>query len=199
MSFSPNINVWTLGKGTRGAWKLQHTTESMEDAAAVFLKLQGEGKQVALYELGLFEHEGKQVAGQVAFWWSPNLNEAMEREPEDRGIGWSDGFDTWVEYTFPQVAETALPAIWKESVPAAVLQPTERYVEASCDQCGLIVPMNQLQRFTHEVRSGRSSGASHTSGSTSRQSQGGSLSNSSKSRSFSQSNRIYYKTETLIL
>ena len=106
VSFSPNLNVWTLGKGARGQWKLHHTTDSMQDAASWFAKLEKQGKQVVLYELGLFQHEGHQIAGQVAFWWSANLNEAMEREPEDRGVGWADGYDTWVEYTYPEQVES---------------------------------------------------------------------------------------------
>ncbi len=98
MSTSPTINVWTLGRGPRGQWTLQHTTPDLDEAAALFEQLDGQGQQVALYEIGLFEHEGRRVAGQVGFWWSANLNGYMEMEPEGRGAGWSDEFDTYVHY-----------------------------------------------------------------------------------------------------
>lgn len=199
MSFSPNINVWTLGKGARGAWRLHHTTDSLQDAASWFAKLDEQGKQVALYELGLFEHEGQQIAGQVAFWWSTNLNEYMEREPENRGVGWSDGYDTWVEYTFPEQAVAALPAIREEHVPAVVAEPTERYVEAACDRCGLILPRNRLQQYIHEVKSGRTSGTYRNSRSTSQRSSRNNFSSGSSFGSSSTSGRTFYKTETLLL
>lgn len=108
MSFSPNINVWTLGKGANGQWKLHHTTESLEDAVSWLLKLEAQGKQVALYELGMFLHDGMQVAGQVGFWWTANLYGYMEGEPQGRGCGWSDGYDTYVDYTFPEEPSSSM-------------------------------------------------------------------------------------------
>ena len=98
----PSINVWTLGRGPRGQWTLQHTTADIDDATALFAELEKQGLQVALYELGLFAHEGRQVAGQVGFWWSANLNGYMQMEPEGRGAGWSDDFDAYVEYLLPE-------------------------------------------------------------------------------------------------
>lgn len=111
MSFSPNINVWTLGKGPRGQWKLHHTTDSLEDAIEWFVRLDDQGKQVALYELGAFLHQGKRTAGQVAFWWNEAFNGHMESEPEGRGVGWSDDFDIWVEYEHPEDASSSLTAL----------------------------------------------------------------------------------------
>lgn len=192
MTFGPNINVWTLGKGARGQWKLQLSTADLGEAAACFKALEQAGKQVALYELGLFEHEGHRIAGQVAFWWSANLNAFMEREPEDRGVGWADGYDTYVTYTVPEAAPTA-------SLPAAVEEPRERYVERGCDHCGKIVPMNALSRFTHEVRTGRTSGTSRVSRSTSSRSSSNSYSSGARYGSSSTSGRTHYRTETLLL
>ncbi|MCJ2109017.1 hypothetical protein MKK70_27345 [Methylobacterium sp. E-041] len=199
MTLSANINVWTLGKGARGAWKLHHTTDSMEDAAGWFTKLEGEGKQVSLYELGLFEHEGQQVAGQVAFWWSTTLNTYMEREPEDRGVGWADGFDTWVAYAIPGSGVAALPTIREEPVPVVTAKPAARYVEASCDRCGMILPMNQLHRHTREVKTGRTSGTRRSSHSTSERYLKSSFSGGTTFSSSSSSGRTFYKTETLLL
>lgn len=198
MSFSPNINVWTLGKGPRGAWKLQHTTESLEEAVTWFEQLEAKGKQVALYELGAFLHEGKQTAGQVAFWWSVDLNAYMERAPEGRGIGWADGFDTWITYAFPEPS-VALPTPREASLPETIAEPEERYVEAACEHCGRILPMNRLKRLTHEVRAGRSSGSFRSSRSTTSRTSSKSLSNSSTFGTSSSSGRSYYKTETLVL
>lgn len=102
MSIAPNINVWTLGRGARGQWKLQLSTANLKEAETCFAELEQQGKQVALYELGVFEHEGSRVAGQVGFWWSANLNEYMETEPQGRGVGWAHDFDTYVSYAFPE-------------------------------------------------------------------------------------------------
>lgn len=195
MTVGSKINVWTLGKGGRGVWKLRHTTDSMEDAAAWFTKLEGQGKQVALYELGLFQHEGQQVAGQVAFWWSINLNAYMEGEPEDRGVGWADGFDTWVAYAIPEPAVAALPAIRKERLPSVAAEPTALFVEASCDRCGMILPMNQFHRHVHEVKTGRTSGTHRRSHSTSQRYSKNSFSLGTTFGSSSTSGRTFYKTE----
>lgn len=201
MSVGPNINVWTLGKGARGQWKLQLSTADFEEAVTLFAELDGQGKQVALYELGLFEHEGQQVAGQIGFWWSANLNEYMEREPEDRGFGWSDDSDTYVHYRFREhsTAQAASTAVAVSTIPAPAEEASERYAEQPCDHCGKILPMNKLSRYTHEVQSGRTSGTTRTSRSNTSRASSGSFSNSTRNGSSSTSGRIYYRNETLLL
>ena len=204
MSVGPNINVWTLGKGAKGAWKLQLSTADFDEALALFAELDGQGKQVALYELGLFEHEGQQVAGQVGFWWSDNLNTYMEMEPQDRGVGWSEDFATHVNYRIPDLGlwtAATQAASTGVAVPTmtAVAEPLERYVEKPCGQCGRILPMNELSHYTREVQSGRTSGMTRTSRSNTSRASAGSFSNSTRNGSSSSSGRTYYRTETLLL
>ena len=201
MSAGPSLNVWTLGQGASGRWKLHLTTSSLGEAEACFNNLEQAGKQVAIYELGLFEHEGEQVAGQVGFKWSANFNDYMETEPQGRGIGWTEDFDTWVTYNVPTGSQPVpstselVPAVR----PAKVEEPVERYVERACQHCGLILPMNQLRRLTHDVQTGRSSGTTRSSRSTTTRFSSRSFSNSNSFGSSSSSGRRHYKTETLIL
>lgn len=218
MSFVPSFNVWTRSKGHQPKWVLHHTTETLSEALAWFTQLDAEGEQVAIYELGSFIHEGEEVEGQVGFWWSASLNDYMTRAPMRRGLGWTEDFDTWVEYRSPPLSSPADIELWGELAVSAdqelaqspeyqevALEPEERYVEVPCEHCGLILPMNQLHRLTHDVRTGGSSGFRSTSGRSSRQGtsrsqRGATFSSSSGSRSSSSaSNRTYYKTETLVL
>lgn len=193
VDFDPNINVWTLGAGVKGKWKLILTTDDLEQAVAVFQDLEQQGRQVAVYELGSFVHEGKKVVGQVGFWWSENLNEYMGGTPSVRGRGLSEDHGTLVNYIFPgeeqRSASSNLPT---SSQPA-------RYAEATCDRCGKILPMNELKRLSHNVTTGGFSGTNRVSRSTTTRISSRGVSSSYTNGSSSSSGRRYYKRETVML
>lgn len=194
MSEAQSLNVWTLSKGAKPRWKLQLTTTDIEEALASFIAFSDAGRQVAVYELGEFEHEGEQVVGQVGFMWSENLNDYMGSEPSGRGQGWTEDYNTFVAYAALSAQSRSLTTT---SSTRQLSQP--RYVEAACERCGVILPMNELQHYTHDVQTGRVSGTTRTSHSTTSRMSSRSFSSSTRNATSHTSGRRYYRSETLLL
>lgn len=81
--------------------------------------------------------------------------------------------------------------------------PDARYVEEACHYCGIILPLNQMARFTEEIQTGRVTGSHRTHRSTrsghSFRTGGGTTNSSGSSFGSSQtSGRAYYRNREIM-
>lgn len=214
VEFDERFQIWTLGQGPRARWRCRLDCSDLQEAQQASRTLVQQGEWPSIREIGAFEHNGRRSVGWVTFWWCDSLNEEMEGAPEGRGSGWSDEEDIFVSYEFPgqnagpwarakspgtavtisqvtrqPMAETVEDEIF---IPQPSSPSRNRYVTASCEDCGLIAPMNDLIITERESLSGRSSGARRYSVS---RSSGGSY----RSGASATSGRSYFKSERPLL
>ena len=203
---TPSFKVWVAADETGADWQLAYTSTDLIEAATAYDELARGGDHVAFYERGRFVHGAKYVIGFVGIYWTAGLNGYMQREPVGRGHGWTEDYDTFVQYEPPddgyaeRSAQPQAEVAYQVPAPSVTASaPPKRYAEQCCQVCGVLAPMRDLHWLSHDVEVARTSGTRRrgSSHSTTTNSRGGS--STWRTSSSSTSGKRYYKKEQLLL
>ncbi len=196
--FTTELNVWTRPKKDDSAdWALQLTTEDPDEAQQAAEQAANARTISTVFERGRFMVEGKRKTDQIMFWWSESYYDTMEEEPQGRGHGWSEEYETFVDYEYPNGTALVISDIRSSEVD--VPRQKQRYAMVNCEICGIELPQNEAQVYTHNVEVGHSSGSYRFSSSSTHRLSRRSSSNSYTSGTSRTSGRKYYKRESVFL
>lgn len=203
LDFDPDFNVWTRSKADENGWSLLLNTSDLKEALALAKRI-GRGDTIAMiYEQGVFTHDGRRVVDQVGFWWSRNAYKAMGSHPRGRGYGYSDTHGEFVEYEYPMGGEAETTAHRQLAISAggevAEAEEATQYAEVECERCHKLFPGNLAQNYAHEVETGRVSGTTRSTRSSSSRYSARSYSTTSYHSESASSGRTYYRTVTEVL